>query len=87
MTVYLEDYCGKTLHIQGPWMRMKLTRRDNYLNNFHCRVTIVSPEITFSGNPSRLMVVVDELETKCPGDKLSLENGNTSTPLKGKKEV
>ncbi|XP_048764781.2 uncharacterized protein LOC125672624 isoform X2 [Ostrea edulis] len=81
--VYLDEYCGKTLHIQGPWMRMKLTRRENYLNNFNCKATIISPEMTPSGNPSRLMVVVDKLETKCPGDRLSLANGNTSIPLQG----
>lgn len=42
--------------------------------------------MTPSGNPSHLMVVVDKLETKCPGDRLSLANGNTSIPLQGKKD-
>ncbi|XP_062588033.1 uncharacterized protein LOC134249703 isoform X2 [Saccostrea cucullata] len=80
--VYLEDYCGKTLNIQGSWTRLKLTRRDEYPDNFNCTASIVTSEMTYSGNPSRLMVVIHKLETICPGDKLRLLDGNTSTPLK-----
>ncbi|XP_061183457.1 uncharacterized protein LOC133191736 [Saccostrea echinata] len=80
--VYLEDYCGKTLMLPGSFTRLKLTRRDDYPDNFNCTASVVTSDVTHSGNPSRLMVVVHKLETICPGDKLRLLDGNTSTPLK-----
>lgn len=80
LTEYLEDYCGKTLYHQGPWLRLKLTRRD-YPSNFKCNTSVVFSD-TNSGQPARLMVVVHKLETKCPGDRLTLVDGNTSVLLK-----
>lgn len=81
LTEYLEDYCGKTLYHGGPWLRLKLTRRD-YPSNFKCNTSVVFSD-TKSGQPARLMVVVHKLETKCPGDRLTLVDGNTSLPLRG----
>lgn len=78
---YLEDYCGKTIYHRGPWLRLKLTRRD-YPSNFKCNTSVVFSD-TKSGQPARLMVVVHKLETKCPGDRLTLVDGNTSLPLRG----
>lgn len=78
---YLEDYCGKTLYYRRPWIRLKLTRGD-YPSNFKCNTSVVFSD-TESGKSARLMVVVHKLETKCPGDRLTLLDRNTSLPLKG----
>lgn len=79
---YLDKHCGETLSYQKPWVRLKLTRRDDYPPNMNCTVKVVFSD-TEAGTPARIMVVVHKLETKCPGDRLKMLDGNSSLPLKG----